>query len=88
MKLFPGDLLSGALLSLALLLIVLGILVYRYRRGIGPLFLALSGLFIAISSTLDILSNVGVMDIGNLIRLGSLGIGLVFGIAAILLWRR
>jgi hypothetical protein len=88
MRLFPGDLLSGALLSLAILMCIIGILVYRYRRGIGPIFLALSGLFIGISSIVDILSNAEVMVLGNMVRLVSLGIGSVLGIVAILLWRR
>jgi hypothetical protein len=88
MRFFPGDLLSGAMLALGALMIALGVMVYRYRRGIGPLLLVISGVSLAASSIIDLLLNTDVVDLGGVARWGAMALGMALGAAAILLWRR
>jgi uncharacterized membrane protein HdeD (DUF308 family) len=88
MKLFPLDVITGTLLVISLLLIVLGIVIYRYRRGPGPILLVLSGTLIFCSSVLDILVKTEVLRIWDGSHLIVLGIGILAGIASLTLWRR
>lgn len=88
MRLFPFDLLSGALLCLSLIMIALGMIAFRYRRGIGPPLLSSSGALILIYSSLDILSNIGALFVPGWVKYSILVLGVVLGILSIALWRR
>lgn len=88
MKLFFLDLITGALLIIALLITALGIAVLRYRRGIGPSLLIASGSLIALSSILDILTTADVVPPMDVIRYLAMGAGLLCGLASLALWRR
>ena len=88
MNLFPFDLITGALLVISSLMMVIGIAVFRYRRGIGPVFLASSGVSILTASLLEVLTTTEVLDIPDSIRYAILIIGLMLGAASIFLWRK
>ncbi|MDG6225127.1 MAG: hypothetical protein QCI82_06400 [Candidatus Thermoplasmatota archaeon] len=88
MRLFPFDLLSGALLCLSVIMIALGIIAFRYRRGIGPPLLSISGALILIYSSLDILSKIGTLFVPGWVRYFIIVLGVIIGFLSIALWRR
>lgn len=84
---FLWDLVLGMLFMISTFISVFGLLVYRYRRDIGPLILMIAGIPGMISSVLAILSRSGAIDLPDwpIISLFILSSALI--ISAILLWR-
>jgi len=87
MRIFPLDIAAGILLLLSIIQMLAGILVYRYRRGKGPLILVISALFIVSSSLIWILYAVGLIAISWIIPGVILIIGIITFILSLFLWR-
>ncbi len=87
MEPFPGDILLGAYLVLSLVVLIVGILVLRYRRGIGPGLLIASGSLGMISSSLWVSIHSDLLDMTEIIPLIIMSLSLLVLIASIFLWR-
>ena len=87
MKIFPLDIIAGILLLLGIISMLIGILVYRYRRGKGPLILIFSGILIPAASVIWILGAVDAIVITPIVPGVILIIGIILFIISFLFWR-
>ena len=84
---FVLDVLYGVLFVISIFISITGLMVFRYRRGQGPLILAISGLPGALSSALFILESSNALEISLFFPLASLASFIVLILAAIVMWR-
>ena len=87
MKIFPLDIIAGILLLLGIISFLFGIVVYRYRRGKGPLILILSGILVPAASVIWILDSVEVISITPIVPGTILVSGIILFLMSVLLWR-
>ena len=84
---FILDLVLGFFFGISILISVVGLLVFRYRRGIGPAFLMISGIVGIISSIIGLLSRSGLIDLPDMFLFIFIGISLVMILISVILWR-
>jgi hypothetical protein len=81
------DLVLGILFILSVLISIIGFLVYRYRREIGPLILMLSGLPGAVGSFIGVLSRSNTIEVSDVIPISLLLLSFILLILSFVLWR-
>ena len=87
MRIFPLDILAGLVLLLSLAVVIIGTMIFRYRRGVGPALLVSGGLFLILYSIYWLLSSVH-LDTPQEYGFISGGIGLILLLISFLTWRR
>jgi len=88
MELFIFDIILGLFLVLGLLLICIGIWVWRYRSGIGPLVLAFSGTTLALPSIVIFIGYIFETELYQMIAWIGWSLGAILLVASLILWRR
>ncbi|MBN1539828.1 MAG: hypothetical protein JW939_06760 [Candidatus Thermoplasmatota archaeon] len=87
MGFFFWDVFFGALLVVSISASVVGLLAYRYRRGAGPLLLAVSGIPGVVASVLFILESSGALEVPLWIPIASLALFAGLILIAVAGWR-
>ncbi len=81
------DLVLGILFIFSMSISIIGLMAFRYRGGIGPLILMISGIPGIVSSILGVLSQSGLMDLPVWVLILFFGISLVLIIISVIFWR-
>ena len=87
MKIFALAILSGILLIVSIIEIALAILIHRYRGGIGPKIMLVSGLIILISSILWLLIILAPLSLTRIVVYVGWGMGMITVILSMIMWR-
>jgi hypothetical protein len=87
MEPFLGDILLGAYFVISLLMAVVGSLVLRYRREMGPVLLAAAGSAGIASSVIWVLIRSNAVDLIPIIPIVLLAVSLVLASLSVLMWR-
>ncbi|MEA3560127.1 MAG: hypothetical protein U9R75_12820 [Candidatus Thermoplasmatota archaeon] len=87
MDIFPMDLIAGVLLAVFIVISIIGILSFRYRRGIGPLLLLISGPIGSCSPVLWLLISMGTVDVTRALPIAVLVISLLILSIGLMKWR-
>ncbi len=87
MEIFAFDILSGILLVVSIIEIALSIVIHRYRGGIGPMIMLISGMLILISSITWLLIILGPLSLTRIVVYIGWGMGLLFLALSLITWR-
>jgi hypothetical protein len=87
MRVFPLDIVFGMILIAGMIQFLTGMIVYRYRRGRGPLLLVLAGFLFSASSVLWLIPRIELTEIPDLVSVFPLISGVIILFASILIWR-
>lgn len=87
MKIFALDILSGILLIISIIEIALSILINRYRGGIGPKIMLISGIIMLTSSITWLLIILGPLSLARIIVYIGWGMGLISLAMSLITWR-
>lgn len=84
---FILDLVLGILFILSISMLILGCLIFRYRRDTGPLILIVSGISGITASMLGVLSRSGVLDLPDWSIILLYAISILLLIISFIFWR-
>ncbi|MCK5773805.1 MAG: hypothetical protein KAH57_08445 [Thermoplasmata archaeon] len=87
MEIFALDILSGILLIVSIIEIALSIVIHRYRGGIGPKIMLVSGMLILISSIMWLLIILGPLLLIKIVVYIGWGVGLISLALSLIMWR-
>jgi hypothetical protein len=88
MKIFPLDILMGAVLVSAVTLFLVGLYVFRGRRELPPVVLMFSSIMGFTGPVFHILNETGVISVGDPFIIAPIGIWLGGVLTSSLIWRR
>jgi hypothetical protein len=88
MELFPLDLLAGSALVIGILIILLGIGIWRYRGGHGPVILALSGAVFTLTSLTRVAGFIAGKDLSPIPLYAGFSLAAILLLSSLLLWRK
>ncbi|MFW3145530.1 MAG: hypothetical protein ACMUIE_01810 [Thermoplasmatota archaeon] len=87
MRIFPLDIIAGILLVLFIILFVVGVLSYRYRREKGPLLLTVSCPLGALSTVAWLLISIETLNAPRVLPLVMVVISSLLVAVSFLFWR-
>ena len=87
MEIFALDILSGILLVVSIIEIALSIIIHRYRGGIGPRIMLVSGMLILTSSITWLLIILGPLSLTKIVVYIGWGMGMIAGALSLITWR-
>lgn len=84
---YAFDVLFGILLVLSICISIAGLIVYRYRRDIGPIIVACSGIFGMSSSILFALDSSNFLETPLPLQLSLLAVFVISFVIGVMTWR-
>jgi hypothetical protein len=88
MEIYPLDIAAGSVLVIGILVLALGIAIWRYRGGHGPVMLALSGAVFALTSLTRVAGFIAGKDMSPIPLYTGYSLAAILLIASLLLWRK
>jgi hypothetical protein len=88
MELFPLDLLAGSALVIGILILLLGIAIWRYRGGPGPIALVASGAVFAFTSLTRVAGFIAGKDMSPIPLYAGYSLAAILLLSSLLLWRK